>query len=137
MPLLQLWRTSLNLKLGSVMTSGGPPPHSSPVLPSISITEDAPTSSDTVELTHPLRSFFPCLALCHPLGYGQPLAKGLGYVTEPSASALNRKQAGTSQQQSTRPYHLHDMNTSLHSVQQTPILQEAPLEPMNRVVYGF
>jgi hypothetical protein len=46
---------------------------------------------------------FPILSmLCQPLQYGQPLARGLGYVTEPSgllASALNRNQAGISQQQ--------------------------------------
>jgi hypothetical protein len=40
-PLLQLWRTSSNLRTGSVATSGGFPPRSSPALISISMTEDA------------------------------------------------------------------------------------------------
>jgi hypothetical protein len=109
------------------VTSGGLPPRPSPALPSISVTEDVPTSTDIVRLTHPLRSVFPYLALCQPLWY----PGGLGNVTEPlaSASALSRKQAGTSQQQSTRPYHLQGAKTSLRSVQLTLIL--------NRVVYGF
>jgi hypothetical protein len=61
-PLLQLWHMSSNLRMGLVVTSDGPLPCPSPVLPSISVTEDAPTSSDTMELTHPLRSFFPMLS---------------------------------------------------------------------------
>jgi hypothetical protein len=52
-PILQLWRTSSNLRMGSVATSGGPPPRPRPVLPSISVMEDVPN----VELTHPLKSF--------------------------------------------------------------------------------
>jgi hypothetical protein len=38
----KLWHTSLNLRTGSVTTSGGLPPRPSPVLPSISVMEDAP-----------------------------------------------------------------------------------------------
>jgi hypothetical protein len=34
----KLWRASSNLRTGSVATSGGPPPHPSSVLPSISVT---------------------------------------------------------------------------------------------------
>jgi hypothetical protein len=55
----KLWHTSSNLRMSSIMTSGRLSPRPSLVLPSTSMTEDAPTSSDTVELTHPLRRFFP------------------------------------------------------------------------------
>jgi hypothetical protein len=38
---IKLWHTSLNLRMGSVTTSGGLPPRPSLVIPSISVTEDA------------------------------------------------------------------------------------------------
>jgi hypothetical protein len=44
---------------GSVATSEGPPLRPSSALLSIFVTEGFPTSSKTVELTHPVRVFFP------------------------------------------------------------------------------
>jgi hypothetical protein len=72
----RLCHTSSNLRTGSVATSGGLSPRPSPVLTSISAKGNTPTSLDTAELTHRLRSFFPYVALCQPLRYGQPLARG-------------------------------------------------------------
>jgi hypothetical protein len=91
-----------------------------------------PTSSDTTELTHYLKMFFPYLALCQPLRYVQPFARGLGYVTDPSssASALSRNRAGASQQvqdHSSSHTIYRGTVTSPHSTCPTSVLQVAPL----------
>jgi hypothetical protein len=109
------WRTSSNPREGSVMTSGKLPPRPSSALPRYMWQRMSSTSPNTVGLTHLLSNFSPYLTLCQPLRYGRSLARGLGNVTQPSSStsALRGKQAGTSQQRSTRPYRLQDMKDTL------------------------
>jgi hypothetical protein len=88
----KLWHMTPNLRTGSVVTSSGLPPRPSSTLTSISVTKD-PNVTSYGGADTPLRSFFPCLALCQPLLYGQPLirgarvrdrALGLGSQQEPS-----------------------------------------------------
>jgi hypothetical protein len=138
-PRIQTLSTVAPVRKGLAMTSGGLPPHLSSALLSISVTKDAPTSSNTVALTHPVSSFSPYLTLWQLLRYGQPLARGLGNVTGPSTStsALSGNRAGPSQQQAQDHaiYRIH--KTSSHSTQPIPVLQEVPLEPINMTVYDF
>jgi hypothetical protein len=61
-PLLQLWRTPSDLRTGSVTTSGGLPPRPSPVLPSISVMEDAPNVIRYSEVDASLKNLFPMLS---------------------------------------------------------------------------
>jgi hypothetical protein len=72
-----------------------------------------------------------------------PLARGLGYVTEPSAlaSALSRNLVGISQQQvqDHTPDHTvyRSTTTPPQSTQPTLMLQVSLLEAINRITYGF
>jgi outer membrane receptor for monomeric catechols len=77
--------------------------------------EGIPTSPSTGTLTHPVsRLFTHTEALLQQLQYGHPFPWGLGRTANPSpsASALSRKTASSSQQRNARSYHPQDAKTS-------------------------
>jgi hypothetical protein len=71
----KLWQASSNLRMGSITTSDGPLLRLSLVLTSIFVTEDNPDDIGYSETDTSLKKFFPLLALCQPLRYGQPLQR--------------------------------------------------------------
>jgi hypothetical protein len=84
---------------------------------------------------HPVsRLFTHTKALLQQLQYGQPLLWGLGHTTNPSALALTRKLANTSQQCSTLSCHSQDAKTSPLGIRWPPAQQHTSPRCINRAV---
>jgi hypothetical protein len=135
----KLWRTSSNLRTGSVATSDGPPACPSPVRPLISATRAPPTSSDIEKMIHPLRNFSHTKHRVNHYGMGNPSLGGSGMQPIPrprtQLSARNKQAQVNNEVQGHVVY-----MTRRHYPQQggSPHLQgRAPLRHINRVVYDF
>jgi hypothetical protein len=118
--------------MGSVVISGGLPSRPSLVLPSISVTEDTPNVIRYSEADMSLEELFPILSMVSTTTvWATPPREGggLGYTTEPSALAFKRKQASTSQQQSTKAMLSTACEDTLHGRKAAPVYKDAlPLD---------
>jgi hypothetical protein len=128
---------SSNLGTGSVATSSGPSPRPSLVLPSISVTEDAPNVIRYSEADTFLKKLFPILST---------VSTTTVWATPPQGAQVHDQALGLGSQQETnkhksttkyKPCCLQDTKTLSTAGRQPLSTRSTPLRHISRVVYGF